>query len=247
MVRRDSITLEYDARDTVLELNSSGSGLNFDVKVACSVRDASIAGVLTVDVVSEPSVIVGFVGAQVALDPSFSAQREACFKSLTARFKEQFTQPDRVPGPVGPINYGTIAQLPAYARLEQYEQAEYALRLSAMARAVEPKRVGDDFEKSLIEQFPILAVPELIVNLVSREQGSLPGRHRGITKEFISSPTRIRAVERVGRRYERSLATRRTHARTALRSPSSRRYATTPNAMIAQPAAGTARAQASSL
>ena len=49
------------------------------------------------------------------------------------------------------------------------------------------------------------------------------------------------------RRYERLLATRRAQARTVFRSPSSRKYATTPNARIAQPAAGTARATASSL
>ena len=179
VVRRGPITLQYDARDTVLELTSLGSGLNFDVKVACSVRDASIVGALNVDVVSEPSTIVGFVGAQVVLDASFSAQREACFKSLTARYKEQFTRPDRVPGPAGPINYDTLAQLPAYARLEQYEQAQYAMRLSAMARAFVTESMADDFDKSLIEQFPVLAVPNLVANVrddptlyVDRAEGS---------------------------------------------------------------------------
>ena len=50
-----------------------------------------------------------------------------------------------------------------------------------------------------------------------------------------------------GTPYDRSLATRRTHARTALRSPSSRKYATTANAIIAQQAAGTAKATATNL
>jgi len=71
------------------------------------------------------------------------------------------------------------------------------------------------------------------------------GMRRTAVPDSHTSPSSV--PRGAGRRHERSLATRRTHARTALRSPSSRRYATTPNAVIAQPAAGTARAKASSL
>jgi hypothetical protein len=80
VMNRQSITLQYDARDTVLELTALGTGLNFDVRVACNVRDTSIVGALTVDVISQPSVVIGFVGAEVALDADYLSQREACFR-----------------------------------------------------------------------------------------------------------------------------------------------------------------------
>ena len=74
-----------------------------------------------------------------------------------------------------------------------------------------------------------------------------PAQRLGLAGRFYDDRAGRVPIRAYRRCYRRSLAARRTHARMALRSPSSRRCATTPNAMIAQPAAGTARATAASL
>jgi hypothetical protein len=79
-----NIILQYSITNDVLELRSTGTGMNFDVTVSCTVRDGSITGNLKTDVIAKPTVDVGFLGAKLTLDPEYQRERAACLKDVTS-------------------------------------------------------------------------------------------------------------------------------------------------------------------
>ncbi len=82
--------------------------------------------------------IVGFVGAQLALDPEYTRQLSVCWTAMIAKYNASHSRLDNVPGSGDPINEDIIARLPAYARQERYRQALQAISLSRMAKVLLP-------------------------------------------------------------------------------------------------------------
>lgn len=155
--QRKLVRVDFNATDDLLEIRVAGSECNFDLKVSCAVRDASITGNLKTDVIAVPAVVVGFVGAQIELDPAYAQQRTLCWTALTAKYKLQFDRLSKVPGPGDPIDQAALTRLPAYARLERYQQTRTAITLSRMAQALLPAEAARTFAKALVEEMP--AVP----------------------------------------------------------------------------------------
>jgi hypothetical protein len=156
--RRQLVSVAYKATDDLLEIHVAGSECNFDLKVSCSVVDASIKGNVKTNVIAQPSVVIGFVGAAIILDPAYNRQRAACFAALVAQYNVDFDRLSNVPGPGDPIDERVIAQLPAYARLERYRQSREALMLLRMANAVLPAEDAGVFARSLVDTIPVVAL-----------------------------------------------------------------------------------------
>jgi hypothetical protein len=161
-MRRTIVTINYTAQDEVLELRTSDSRANFDIRIGCSVTDASITGNVKTNVIAEPSVVIGFVGVQLVLDSDYNRQRTACFKALIELYNQNHDRLDKVPGRGDPINYDVIAQLPAYARIEQYRQAQGALILAQMAKVLLPPESAQSYASSLVNQIPVLSMLQQI-------------------------------------------------------------------------------------
>ncbi len=133
------VSVDYLATATSLTLTPTGpaSEMNFDLDVACSVRDASIVGTLAVDAIATPQITVGFVGSVLELEAQYTEQLESCLKSLTAGFKEDFEPDWTLPDGGGPVEVDpTAAALPLWTRIALYERSLQA------ARVVRPRRSG---------------------------------------------------------------------------------------------------------
>lgn len=156
--RRQLVKVAYKATDDLLEIHVAGSECNFDLNVSCSITDASIQGNVKTNVIAVPSLVVGFVGVQIALDPEYTRQRTACFAAMVAQYNKEFNRLSDVPGPGDPINTHMIAQLPAYARIERYRQAREALMLTRMAHALLPAQDARDYAVSLVDAIPAVAL-----------------------------------------------------------------------------------------
>jgi hypothetical protein len=153
--RRQLVKVAYKATDDLLEIHVAGSECNFDLNVSCSVTDASFKGNLKTNVIATPSVVVGFVGVQLALDPEYTRQRTACFAAMVAQYNKEFKRLSDVPRPGDPINEDMIARLPSYARLERYRQSREALMLARMANVLLPARDAHDYAMSLVDVIPV--------------------------------------------------------------------------------------------
>jgi hypothetical protein len=152
------VTISYRAKAETLEMHVAGSACNFDVGVSCNVTDASIKGNLATNVIATPSVVVGFVGAQLELDADYNRQRSACFAALVAQYNVNYERLSNVPGPGDPIDEDMIARLPAYARVEQYRQARQALTLARMAKKLLPAEDATLYARSLAKEIPVLSI-----------------------------------------------------------------------------------------
>ena len=155
-----NVVLQYSIANDVLEICATGTGANFDLTVACTVRDGSITGNLKTDVIARPTIDVGFLGAKLTLDPEYQREREACLKDVARVFKERFVggRPQIPIDPGGPVELhpGVLNAVPAYARLAQYNQARKALTVAQMARAVLPPDAAESLTASLIADTPAL-------------------------------------------------------------------------------------------
>ncbi|WP_046301018.1 hypothetical protein [Mycobacterium sp. UM_Kg27] len=123
-VRR--VRVDYTASDTVLDLTVNDPGGNFDLAVSCTVTDASIAGNVATNVIAAPSIVVGFVGADLVADANYLAALSRCYKAMLDKYKVQY-QPMGRPGPGDPIKYDpTVLNtgLPAYAGLTGHQQLQ---------------------------------------------------------------------------------------------------------------------------
>ncbi|MEO8411855.1 MAG: hypothetical protein ABI478_14905, partial [Propionivibrio sp.] len=156
--KRQLVNIAYKATDERLEIHVAGSECNFDLNVSCSVIDASIKGNVKTNVIAQPAVVIGFVGAAMVLDPAYNRQRTACFAALVAQYNVDFDRLSKVPGPGDPIDERVIAQLPAYARIERYRQSREALMLLRMANAILPAENAGVFARSLVDTIPVVAL-----------------------------------------------------------------------------------------
>ncbi len=116
--RRASFHVDFVESKGVLEVKTKGVNANFDLNVACSVRDGSITGNVRTDVIATPSAVVGFVGSELELDPAYVQQRDACHKAVVDLFedvekKKKFRRPK--PGETVELDPGVLAYVPAWA------------------------------------------------------------------------------------------------------------------------------------
>jgi hypothetical protein len=132
-----AVTLQCQLSGNDLILKSVGTKKNFDLAVGCSVTDGSITGTMTTNVIATPQLSVGFAGADVSVDPEYMKQRVACEKAAVKMFRDlgKTTPPRWKPGPPGPveINAAVLANLPVYARRQQYERARRVVAISQLA------------------------------------------------------------------------------------------------------------------
>lgn len=123
-VRR--VRVGYNASDTVLDLTVTDPGGNFDLPVSASVTDASIVGNVATNVIATPSIVVGFVGAELVADANYRAALSRCYTAMLDKYKVQY-QPMGRPGVSDPIKYDpTVLNLglPAYAGLSGHQQLQ---------------------------------------------------------------------------------------------------------------------------
>ncbi|MGC2240352.1 MAG: hypothetical protein WA726_05900 [Acidimicrobiia bacterium] len=158
--RRASFHVDFVESKGVLEVKTKGVNANFDLNVACSVRDGSITGNVRTDVIATPSAVVGFVGSELELDPSYVQQRDACHKAIVDLFedvekKKKFRRPK--PGETVELDPGVLAYVPAWARVAEYDRARQALLLAKIAVAKLPHESAMAFIRSLVESAPALA------------------------------------------------------------------------------------------
>ncbi len=50
--------------------------------ITCTVVDASITGNVATNVIATPSIVVGFVGAELVVDPAYMAALERCYAGM---------------------------------------------------------------------------------------------------------------------------------------------------------------------
>jgi hypothetical protein len=138
-VRR--VAIGYAASDTVLDLTVADPGGNFDLSVSCSVVDASIAGNPATNVIATPSVVVGFVGADLVADPAYIDALGRCHHAMLKKYMDDYLPMGR-PGPGDPIQFDpTVLNigLPAYARVAGHQQLQETGKLiRAAAHVLEP-------------------------------------------------------------------------------------------------------------
>jgi hypothetical protein len=80
------VRVNYEVSDAGLELRTAATAANFDLTVGCQVTDASVTGNVRVNVVATPSIAIGFAGAEVRLDPTYTAAHDACGTAARAFF-----------------------------------------------------------------------------------------------------------------------------------------------------------------
>lgn len=141
-----------------LTLRTVGTQANFDLTVRASITDASIKGKVKTNVIATPAFDVGFVGAELTVDPEYGRQKAECEKAAIKMFKKanmRKFQPRRIGDPIefGPA---VLSSVPAYARLHQYERARRAVEFSQMAYAVLPSDVAAALTSSLLADVPAL-------------------------------------------------------------------------------------------
>lgn len=168
------VSIDYVATATSLTLspNGPGSQMNFDLDVACSVRDASIVGNLAVDVIATPQITVGFVGSVLEFEGQYTEQFECCLQALTARFKENFEPDWTLPDGGGPIEVDptVLEALPLWTRIELYERSVQAARVVRLAA----RELPDDAVLELRDT--VLRVhPELTYAREFRRRTGIPG------------------------------------------------------------------------
>ena len=154
------VTLGYVANDSAITLTAVGVDANFDVDVGCSITDSSITGKLKVNVVATPRVTVGFVGAELELDPRYVDQQSACHKALHDIFDRFDSTVWERPRPGEPVEIDPVvlASIPAYARVARYQEVREAI---AFVRAAGRVYEGDEamaIKEALLARVPLLGI-----------------------------------------------------------------------------------------
>jgi hypothetical protein len=157
----------FTASDDGLELRAAGTQANFDVTVGCRVSEGAIDGNVRVNVISTPVTVVGFVGAEVVLDPAYVHAHQACGDAAKAFFRSHEPTLTHTPHPGEPVELdpGVIAVLPAYARLDQFLQARHALALTRLAAATQPADVASAYLRATMTRLPILQIGALAAHV----------------------------------------------------------------------------------
>ena len=150
------VTLHYEvpagANGLELRLRTSNSMANFDVAVGCEVSEGDIVGDVKEGLVAKPKVTVGFVGAELIIDPSYEEQRRACEATARKMFDRVDEAAWRPPVPGEEVEFGTdvMARLPAYTRVARYRDMRAATKLSTAAFRVLPRDKAETVHKALL-------------------------------------------------------------------------------------------------
>jgi hypothetical protein len=153
------IHVDYVAHSRYLDLTVKGARGNFDLHVGCSVRDLSINGNLTTNVIAAPEVMVGFVCAVIELEQSYLDQIEHCLTAMLHRYTERRVPTGRTLHR-DPINYDPNIEdaiLPAYARIAQYRQARRLRSLIPAANYLLGPEAARLFIERAIDRVPAMS------------------------------------------------------------------------------------------
>ena len=153
----ETVSVQCELGKDELVLRTVGTEVNFDISVSCSVTDGSIVGNIRTNVIAKPLLTIGFVGAELTVDPEYEHQRSECLKTAAKMFESvpQTTPKVKIGDPVE-FSPTVLAELPAYARVRQYDRARRAVRLSQMAYASLPKEAAGALTASLLHDVPVL-------------------------------------------------------------------------------------------
>jgi hypothetical protein len=167
-----SVNLQCTLSKSELTLQTIGTESNFDVTVTCAITDGSITGNVRTNVIAKPSVTVGFLGAELTIDPEYLRQKAECAKAASKMFRgiAQTTPKVKLGDPVE-FEPGILGEVPAYARLDQYARAKEAVELAYSAYAVIPKEIAHALTTSLISDVPALQAAVAIQASRKQEQG----------------------------------------------------------------------------
>ncbi|WEK21492.1 MAG: hypothetical protein P0Y49_10120 [Candidatus Pedobacter colombiensis] len=144
-----------------LTLRTIGTESNFDIMVSCRVTDASIRGKVRTNVIAKPFVQIGFVGVEISVDPEYTRQLTACIQAATKMFKDLGkTQPSKKIKKGDPIEFDPqiLNDIPAYARVDQYERAKRVLDISRIAHRTLPLKTAQALTASLVLDVPSLQI-----------------------------------------------------------------------------------------
>jgi len=152
-----TVDVQCTLTNNELTLQTVGTESNFDITVTCAVTDGSITGNVRTNVIAKPSTTVGFVGAELTVDPEYERQKSECAKAAAKMFKDiAQTKPKVKFGDPVQFEPGVLGDVPTYARLNQYARAQRAVELAYMAHAVLPKETANAITVSLISDVPAL-------------------------------------------------------------------------------------------
>ena len=152
-----TVNVQCTLTNNELTLQTVGTESNFDITVSCAVTDGSITGNVRINVIAKPSTTVGFVGAELTVDPEYQRQKSECAKAAAKMFKDiAQTKPKVKFGDPVQFEPGVLGDVPTYARLNQYARAQRAVELAYMAHAVLPKETADAMTVSMISDVPAL-------------------------------------------------------------------------------------------
>ncbi len=160
---RATVSVQFAESKGTLEIKTKGIDANFDLYVACAVRDGSITGNVRTDVIATPSAVIGFVGSELVLDPEYVRQRDACHEGISKFFrrasgKTKFKRPR--PGEPVELDPVLLAEVPAWARVREFERARQAVVLAKMVEATFPRKTASVFIKSLVAETAALTAVE---------------------------------------------------------------------------------------
>ena len=131
-----TVNVQCTLTNNELTLQTVGTESNFDITVSCAVTDGSITGNVRINVIAKPSTTVGFVGAELTVDPEYQRQKSECAKAAAKMFKDiAQTKPKVKFGDPVQFEPGVLGDVPTYARLNQYARAQRAVELAYMAPA----------------------------------------------------------------------------------------------------------------
>ncbi|MEP7179565.1 MAG: hypothetical protein ABI775_10775, partial [Pseudonocardiales bacterium] len=155
------VQVHFEVLDGVMELRATATATNFDVTVSCEVTDGSFTGNLRVNVIATPSIVIGFVGAEISIEQEYTDAHDACGEAARAFFKahEDSLQHTPLPGEPNELNPGVIAALPAFARTGLYFKAHEALILTHLAAATLPATDAIAYLQATKLRIPILQIP----------------------------------------------------------------------------------------
>jgi hypothetical protein len=165
---QEAVTVQFTESNGVLEIKTDKVDANFDLPVGCSVRDGSTTGNVRVDVIASPSVVIGFVGSELVLDWAYVQARDACHQAISNLFKDaekktKFKRPR--PGDQVELDPSVLVEVPAWARLTEFERARQAIYIASIAEAKLPRDAADTFIHSLVDTTPALqAIKERVRN-----------------------------------------------------------------------------------
>jgi len=154
-----TIAIQCTLSNNELKLQTVGTESNFDVPVTCAITDASITGNVRTNVIARPSVTVGFVGAELTVDPDYEGQRAACEKAAATLFKDLGKTKPKGKVKIGdPVEFdpGVLGYVPAYAGLQQYARARRIVDLARMAHAALPGEEAAALTAALFAEAPVL-------------------------------------------------------------------------------------------